>query len=47
MTDFENYSVFTPAAYHAQAMKTQLDQLVAWAGALRTVREEQQVVVAA
>ncbi|QAY72674.1 NADPH-dependent oxidoreductase [Agromyces protaetiae] len=47
MTDFENYTVFTPAPYHAQAMKTQLDQLVAWAGALRTVREEQQVAAAA
>ena len=39
MTDFENYSVFTPAAYHAGMFATQLDQLVPWATALRSVRE--------
>ena len=31
MTDFENYSTFTPAAYHAGMLATQLDQLVPWA----------------
>ncbi len=39
LTDFENYSVFTPAAYHETILATMLDQLVAWAGALATVRE--------
>jgi NAD(P)H-dependent FMN reductase len=39
MTDFENYSRFTPAAYHAGMFATQLDQLVPWATALRSVRE--------
>ncbi len=39
MTDFENYSVFTPAGYHAGMLATQLDQLVPWASALRSVRE--------
>ena len=39
MTDFENYSTFTPAAYHAGMLATQLDQLVPWAAALRGVRE--------
>lgn len=39
MTDFENYSVFTPAAYHAGMLATQLDQLVPWASALRGVRD--------
>ena len=38
MTDFENFSVFTPAAYHAGMLATQLDQLVPWASALRAVR---------
>jgi NAD(P)H-dependent FMN reductase len=38
MTDFENFSVFTPAEYHAGMLATQLDQLVPWAGALRSVR---------
>jgi NAD(P)H-dependent FMN reductase len=40
MTDFENYSTFTPAAYHAGMLATQLDQLVPWASALRSVRGE-------
>lgn len=39
MTDFENYSVFTPAAYHAALLSTQLDQLIPWAGALAQVRD--------
>ena len=40
MTDFENYSVFTPAAYQVGMLATQLDQLVPWARALRDVRVE-------
>ncbi len=36
MTDFEQYTTFAPAAYHASMLGTQLDQLVAWAGALRS-----------
>ncbi|MBM7503505.1 NADPH-dependent FMN reductase [Agromyces aurantiacus] len=39
MTDFENYRTFTPAGYHAGMLAAQLDQLVPWAAALRTVRE--------
>jgi len=39
MTDFENYSVFTSAAYHGGMLATQLDQLVPWARALRDVRD--------
>lgn len=38
MTDFENYTAFTPAGHHAGMLATQLDQLVTWAGALRGVR---------
>ncbi len=37
-TDFENLSSFRPAALHEAAVKNMLDQLVAWAGALRSVR---------
>jgi NAD(P)H-dependent FMN reductase len=40
-TDFENMSVFKPAAHHAKSFGTLLDQLLAWAGALRTVRQGQ------
>jgi len=39
MTDFENYHVFTPAAYHQGMLATQLDQLVPWAAALKGVRD--------
>ncbi len=38
MTDFEQYTTFTPAEYHAGMLATQLDQLVPWAAALRSVR---------
>jgi NAD(P)H-dependent FMN reductase len=38
MTDFENFSTFTPGAQHAKGIATQLDQLVAWSGALQGVR---------
>jgi NAD(P)H-dependent FMN reductase len=37
-TDFENMSVFKPAALQEQALRTMLDQLVAWGTALRTLR---------
>lgn len=37
-TDFENYSVFKPAAYHEQNMSALLDQIVSWGEAMKTVR---------
>lgn len=37
-TDFENFSVFKPAAHHEQSVNAMLDQLVAWAGALQALR---------
>jgi NAD(P)H-dependent FMN reductase len=40
-TDFENYSTFKPAAHHEKALHTMLGQLVAWAGALKTLRQPQ------
>lgn len=38
-TDFENFNVFTPAEMKAGELQTQVDQVVAWAEALRTLRE--------
>jgi len=37
-TDFENFSVFKPAAHHGKNVNDMLDQLVAWGGALKTLR---------
>jgi len=37
-TDFENYSVFKPAEYHQGTVQTMLDQVVAWSGALASLR---------
>jgi NAD(P)H-dependent FMN reductase len=37
-TDFENFTVFKPAPMHEKSLGAMLDQLVAWAGALRTLR---------
>ncbi|MEN3540448.1 NAD(P)H-dependent oxidoreductase [Microbispora sp. ZYX-F-249] len=36
--DFENYSAFRPAAHHEDAVRRMLDEVVSWAGALRTIR---------
>ncbi|MBP2078350.1 NADPH-dependent FMN reductase [Oceanobacillus polygoni] len=38
MTDFENMSVFKPADFHADNANGMLDQVIAWSGALKTVR---------
>lgn len=37
-TDFENFSAFRPQALHEKSLKSMLDQLVAWSGAMKTVR---------
>ena len=37
-TDFEDFSVFKPAAMHEQNLTRMLDQVIAWSGALRTLR---------
>ena len=37
-TDFEKYTTFKPDPRHEAALATVLDQVVAWAGALKTVR---------
>lgn len=38
MIDFVNMSQFSPAEYHLPTLDTQLDQLVAWAGAFAAMR---------
>jgi NAD(P)H-dependent FMN reductase len=37
-TDFENFSVFKPASHHEKSVQTLLDQVIAWGGAMRTLR---------
>jgi NAD(P)H-dependent FMN reductase len=37
-TDFENYSVFKPAAHHEASVNDMLNQVVAWSGALKSLR---------
>lgn len=37
-TDFENFTLFKPAPAHEAEVHTLLDQLVAWGGALKTLR---------
>jgi NAD(P)H-dependent FMN reductase len=37
-TDFENYTKFKPAVHHEKSLSGMLDQLVAWAGALKPLR---------
>jgi NAD(P)H-dependent FMN reductase len=39
-TDFENFTVFKPAARHEAAVNTMLDQVIAWGGALKTLRKK-------
>ncbi len=38
-TDFENYSTFKPAEMHQSNVNAMLDQVVAWGGALKTLRQ--------
>ena len=40
-TDFENFSVFKPAAMQEKYVHVMLDQVIAWGGALKTLREKQ------
>ena len=37
-TDFENFSVFKPAAHHEKSVNEVFDQVIAWGGALKTLR---------
>jgi NAD(P)H-dependent FMN reductase len=37
-TDFENFSAFKPAPAHEKSVNAMLDQVIAWGGALKTLR---------
>jgi len=39
-TDFENFTTFKPAVMHEKSVNAMLDQLIAWGGALKTVRDK-------
>ncbi len=39
-TDFENFSVFKPAPHHEKSVHDGLDQVIAWGGVLRSLREQ-------
>jgi len=39
-TDFENFSVFKPAPNQESAVNAMLDQLIAWGGALKSLRNK-------
>lgn len=38
-TDFENYTTFKPAPQHEKSLSAMLDQLVAWGGAMKALRD--------
>jgi NAD(P)H-dependent FMN reductase len=38
-TDFENFTTFKPDSRHPKSLGGMLDQLVAWSGAMKTLRE--------
>jgi len=38
-TDFENYTVFKPHEKHAKTVHLMADEVIAWGGALKTLRE--------
>jgi NAD(P)H-dependent FMN reductase len=38
-TDFENYTTFKPSPHHEGYVKTLLDQVIAWGGALKPLRK--------
>src|SRR6266436_2901127 len=40
-TDFENFSVFKPASQHEKSVNAVFDQVIAWGGALKALREKQ------
>src|SRR4029077_9457186 len=39
-TDFENFTVFKPASYHEMSLHQMLDQVIAWGGALKALRNQ-------
>jgi NAD(P)H-dependent FMN reductase len=46
ITDFEGFTTLKPLPHHEPTLSTMFDQLVAWSGALRGVREDARAVAA-
>lgn len=44
-TDFENYHVFKPAAHQQRSLNQMIDQVIAWASALKQLRTEKATVM--
>ena len=40
LTDFENFTAFKPAARHETSVNAMLDQVIAWGGAMKTLRSD-------
>ena len=40
-TDLENFSVFKPAPQQEKSVNAMLDQVIAWGGAFKSLREKQ------
>ena len=40
LNDFENFSVFKPDARHEKSVNEMFDQVIAWGGALKALREK-------
>jgi hypothetical protein len=38
--DFESFSVFKPGSRHEKSVNEVFDQIIAWGGALKTLREK-------
>jgi NAD(P)H-dependent FMN reductase len=45
-TDYENFTTLKPADWHVKQAETMIDQLVGWAGALKSLRQEQRMKAA-
>ena len=39
-TDFENFTAFKPATYHEKSLHQMFDQVIAWGGALKALRNQ-------
>jgi hypothetical protein len=39
-TDFENFSVFKPDSRHEKSVNEMFDQVIAWGGAMKALREK-------
>ena len=40
ITDFDSFSDFKPAAHHEKSVNAMFDQVIAWGGVLKILREK-------